>query len=52
LRLRTPRVVPVNEGRPPEAENWWRDWGKSVAFLALGIVGVVAAMAIVLILLF
>jgi hypothetical protein len=36
----------VNEDRPPEAANWWRDWGRSAAFLALGIVGVVAAMAL------
>jgi hypothetical protein len=34
--------------RPPH-ESWWSVWGKPVAYLLLGIVGVVAAMLLAVI---
>jgi hypothetical protein len=43
---------PPEQGRdrPPEQGSWWSDWGESVGFLVLGIIGVVAAMLIALLL--
>jgi hypothetical protein len=32
------------EDRGQYHQSWWNSWGKSAAFLLLGIVGVVAAM--------
>jgi hypothetical protein len=36
----------VNDDRPPVHDSWWEDWGKSVAYVALGILAFVAAMAL------
>jgi hypothetical protein len=33
----------MEDKAPTPRESWWNAWGKPVAYLALGIVGVVAA---------
>ena len=35
---------------PPPHETWWSSWGKPVAYLLLGIIGVVAVMGIAVLL--
>jgi hypothetical protein len=36
----------VNDDRPPDL-SWWNQWGKSVAYLTLGVLGVAAAFGLV-----
>jgi len=36
----------VNDDRPPAHDSWWDDWGKSAAYVALGILAFAAAVAL------